>query len=250
MVLSGCATVPGQHRPGDVVDPFEKANRISYDVTDRVDRAVMVPVVDAYIDYVPGGVQQSIGNFYDNLGYPNVVLNTFLQGKVEQGFEDSARFLLNSTVGLGGLFDVATDLGLQKHDEDFGQTLAVWGVDSDTYLFIPFLGPSNERDVFGIPVSVATNMLFYAGYIAGAAVIVPLSVLGEIDKRARLKGPMQTRDQVALDPYLFVREAYIQQRQYLIFDGNPPLDIYSEPFHDNPLEGTTHDEERAIDNRL
>ncbi len=242
MVLSGCATVPGKHDSSSGVgDPFEQVNRVSYEFTDDVDRIVMVPVVDAYVDYVPGGAQQAIGNFYDNLAYPNVVLNTFLQGKVNQGFESSFRFLVNSTVGILGLFDMATYMGLEKHNEDFGQTLAVWGMDSDTYLFVPLLGPSNERDMFNIPFSVATNALFYAGYIVGAAVIIPLTALGAIDKRARLKGPMRVRDQAALDPYLFVREASIQQRQYLIFDGDPPLDIYSEPFQDNPFNSTANE---------
>lgn len=241
-VLTGCATIPDKTDASlGVSDPYEKINRVSYDFTDQVDRIVMEPVVDAYIDYVPGGAQRVIGNFYDNLAYPNVVLNTFLQGKVNQGFESSLRFLVNSTFGVAGLFDLATYMGLEKHDEDFGQTLAVWGVESDTYLFVPLLGPSNERDITNIPVSVATNALFYAGYIVGAAVIIPLTALGAIDKRARLKGPMRIRDQAALDPYLFVREASIQQRQYLIYDGDLPLDSYGEPFQDNPLRSTASD---------
>lgn len=136
-----------------------------------------------------------------------------------------------------GLFDMATHMGLEKHDEDFGQTLAVWGVDSGSYLFIPILGPSSERDVVGVPVTVVTNMLFYAGIVVGAPVFVPLTVLGAIDKRARLAGPMRIRDQAALDPYLFVREASLQQREFLIYDGNPPLRLYDdELFLDNPFD--------------
>ncbi len=236
--LQGCVSVPkeGEQHHVDSVDPHEKVNRASYDITDKVDRLLFEPVVNAYIDYVPSAAQRSIGNFYDNLGYPNVVLNSFLQGKVKQGFEDSLRFFVNSSIGMFGLFDMATHMGLQKNDEDFGQTLGVWGVHPGSYLFIPFLGPSSERDVSGIPVSVLTNVLFYAGLVVGSYFTAPLTILGAIDKRARLIGPMRIRDEAALDPYLFVREASMQQREFLVHDGKLPLDLYYEPFQDNPFE--------------
>lgn len=235
--LSGCASTPKPTDPDlDPIDPHEKINRASYDFTDKVDRAVFEPIVNAYIDYVPNAAQRSIGNFYDNLSYPNVVLNSFLQGKMKQGAQDTVRFFVNSTIGMFGLFDMATHMGLQKHDEDFGQTLGVWGVNPGSYLFIPFLGPSSERDVTNIPVSLFTNVLFYAGLVVGSYFAAPLTVLGAIDKRARLAGPMRVRDEAAIDPYLFVREATIQQREFLIHDGNPPLDLYYEPFQDNPFE--------------
>lgn len=235
--FSGCASTPKSTDPDlDPIDPHEKINRASYDITDKVDRAVFEPIVNAYIDYVPNAAQRSIGNFYDNLSYPNVVLNSFLQGKMKQGAQDTVRFFVNSTIGMFGLFDMATHMGLQKHDEDFGQTLGVWGVNPGSYLFIPFLGPSSERDVTNIPVSLFTNVLFYAGLVVGSYFAAPLTVLGAIDKRARLAGPMRVRDEAAIDPYLFVREATIQQREFLIHDGNLPLDLYYEPFQDNPFE--------------
>jgi phospholipid-binding lipoprotein MlaA len=238
----------------DLIDPHEDINRVSYDFTDKVDRMLFEPVADAYADYVPDAAQRSIGNFYDNLSYPNVVLNAFLQGKVKQGFFDGLRFAVNSTIGMLGLFDMATHMGLERHDEDFGQTLAVWGFDTGSYLFIPILGPSSKRDVVGVPVTVVTNMLFYAGYVVGAPVFVPLTVLGAIDKRARLAGPMRIRDQAALDPYLFVREASLQQREFLIHDGNPPLKLYDdELFQDNPFdvkpENKISDEESSGNNQ-
>ncbi len=238
IVLQGCATVSEKDHTGiDPVDPHEDLNRVAYDFTDKIDRALFEPIVGAYVDYVPDAAQKSIGNFYDNLSYPNVALNAFLQGKIKQGFADSLRFAVNSTVGLFGLFDMATHMGLEQHNEDFGQTLGVWGVDSGSYLFIPLLGPSSERDVASVPVSMFTNVLFYVGTIAGAGVFAPLTILGAIDKRARLAGPMRIRDQAALDPYLFVREATIQQREYLVYDGNPPLDLYDdESFRDNPFD--------------
>ncbi|MCC7092340.1 MAG: VacJ family lipoprotein [Nitrosomonas sp.] len=235
--FQGCASTSKYSDPEiDPVDPHEKINRASYDFTDKVDRAVFEPVVNAYIDYVPNAAQRSIGNFYDNLSYPNVVLNSFLQGKMKQGAQDTVRFFVNSTIGMFGLFDMATHMGLQKHDEDFGQTLGVWGVNPGSYLFIPFLGPSSERDVTNIPVGIFTNVLFYAGLVVGSYFAAPLTILGAIDKRARLAGPMRVRDEAAIDPYLFVREATIQQREFLIHDGNLPLDLYYEPFQDNPFE--------------
>lgn len=238
LFLQGCSSLSKKDAVDiDPVDPHEDINRVSYDFTDKVDRMIFEPVVDVYVDYMPEAAQRSIGNFYDNLSYPNVVLNALLQGKIKQGFFDGLRFAVNSTIGMLGLFDMATHMGLEKHDEDFGQTLAVWGFDSGSYLFIPILGPSSERDVVGVPVTVVTNMLFYAGYVVGAPVFVPLTVLGAIDKRARLAGPMRIRDQAALDPYLFVREASLQQREFLIYDGNPPLKLYDdELFQDNPFD--------------
>lgn len=245
MVLaSGCSSVPKNGYERDEADPHEEINRVSYNFTDSVDRILLVPVVDVYVDYVPSGAQRSIGHFYDNLAYPNVMLNAFLQGKVSQGFSDSLRFVVNSTVGLFGLFDMATHMGLKKNDEDFGQTLGVWGVDTNSYLFIPFLGPSSDRDAADIPMSVATNVLFYAGYVAGAAVLAPLTALGAIDKRARMVGPMKIRDQAALDPYLFVREAYLQQREYLVHDGELPPETYDDPIMDGILQQNTLDEIR------
>lgn len=244
VLVSGCSSVPKNGYERDEADPHEEINRVSYNFTDSVDRMLLEPVVDVYVDYVPLGTQRSIGNFYDNLAYPNVMLNAFLQGKVSQGFSDSLRFIVNSTVGLFGLFDMATHMGLDKNDEDFGQTLGVWGVNTNSYVFIPFLGPSSDRDAADIPVSVATNVLFYAGYVAGAAVLAPLTALGAIDKRARMAGPMKIRDQAALDPYLFVREAYLQQREYLVHDGELSPEIYDDPLMDGILQLNTLDEIR------
>lgn len=237
LFFQGCASTPkSSDQQPDAVDPHEDINRAAYDFTDRIDRTVFMPIVNTYIDYVPNAAQRSIGNFYDNLSYPNVVLNDFLQGKVKQGFQDTLRFAINSSIGLFGLFDMATHMGLQEHDEDFGQTLGVWGVTPGSYLFIPLLGPSSQRDVTGIPVGLLTNALFYAGLVIGSPVTVPLGFLGAIDKRARLVGPMRIRDEAAIDPYLFVREASMQQREFLVHDGKLPLDLYYEPFQDNPFD--------------
>jgi phospholipid-binding lipoprotein MlaA len=237
VLVSGCATT----RPRDTdtsfekIDPYEKVNRKSYKVTDWLDRKIMEPVTDVYIDYVPVRIQRSVSHFYDNLSYPNVVLNVFLQGKMRQGFQDSARFLVNSTAGIAGLFDIASPLGLPQHDEDFGQTLGVWGVDANTYLFIPLLGPSSNRDIAGIPVKALTNVMFYSFLFGvGLPVTVPLGILDAIDTRARLSGPMKIRDEAAVEPYLFVRDAYLQQRKHLIYDGNMPPEAYEDLTEEEP----------------
>lgn len=248
VLISGCATVrprDQEENSFDRIDPYEKINRKSYTFTDVIDRNIMEPVADFYIDYVPNRMRRSIGNFYDNLGYPNVALNSFLQGKVRQGFQDSLRFIVNSSVGVGGLFDMASHMGLVQHDEDFGQTLGVWGVNAKTYVFIPLLGPSSNRDIAGIPVNILVNPLFFAGiFVLGAPITVPLSVLGAIDTRARLSGPMKIRDEAALEPYLFVRDAYLQQRKHLIYDGNPPPEVYEDLMREEPPKEEAPTEER------
>ena len=237
--LGGCATIPQNDQgkqPGQSaksVDPYENTNRVFYDITDAIDRHVMEPVANAYLGYVPSPLQRSIGNFYDNLSYPNVALNAFLQGKGQQGIEDTMRFTLNSTIGLFGLFDVATRMGFKQNDEDFGQTLGVWGVDTGSYLFVPLLGPSSTRDVTSIPFSAATNVLFL---VSSATIFAPIGVLGAIDKRARLANAMKIRDQAALDPYLFVREASLQQRKHQVFDGKPPIESYDDLSEDGDAE--------------
>ena len=213
-------------------DPYEKFNRRFYDVTEDIDRGIFEPVADTYIENIPDSVRESVGNFYSNLAYPNVALNALLQGKVKQGIGDSLRFIVNTTVGLGGIFDPASSVGLEKHDEDFGQTLGVWGVDNTSYMYIPILGPSSNRDLIGLPVTIASNMLFYAGFFVGAPVTVPLGLLAAVDKRAQHTEQMRIRDQAALDRYIFTREAYWQYRENLVFDGKPPTEAYDSLFID------------------
>lgn len=214
---SGCASTPGKSDPHD---PLERPNRAVYRFNQAVDKAVLKPAADAYVKITPQPVRTSVSNFLDNLAYPNVILNDFLQGKMEQGVSDTARFIWNSTVGIFGLFDVASHMDMAPHDEDFGQTLGVWGSGSGPYLVLPLLGPSTVRDTTGLPVTYATNVLFYIGQ--AASVTLPLTVLYAIDLRARSAGAMRFIDVAALDPYLFARESYLQYRTYLIYDGHVP----------------------------
>lgn len=232
ILCAGCAATSKHEYGMDPGDPCEAFNRKSYWFTDEIDRKILEPVADIYLEHVPQALQRPISNFYRNLAYPNVVLNAFLQGKFQQGFEDTLRFVINSTIGVFGLADMAGHMGFKENDEDFGQTLGVWGFDSGPYIFVPVYGPSNRRDIADLPVGLFTDALFYVGYVISAPVLAPILFLRVVDKRARLSGPMKVRDQAALDPYLFVREAYLQQREFLIHDGNPPADRFNHLYLD------------------
>lgn len=201
-------------------DPLEPANRFVHRSNLFFDRKVLGPTARFYVKAAPRPVRKGVSNFLSNLSYPGVILNDFLQGKFEQGVRDTMRFVFNTTFGLGGLIDFSTGVGLERREEDFGQTLGVWGVEEVAYLELPVLGPSSVRDAAGIPVRWWTNLLVLAE--AGSGLAVPFAVLNAIDTRAKLESAIETRDRVALDTYVFTREAYRQRRAYLIHDGDPP----------------------------
>lgn len=222
----------------DDVDPLEGFNRSMYSFNEAVDDYIAEPVTKVYKWISPEFVQTGISNFYDNFKGISVVLNDFLQGKITQGSQDTGRFLLNTTVGLAGLFDVATYAGLEQHDEDFGQTLAVWGVPTGPYLVVPFLGPTTFRGVPGAVVDAASNPTAYLPW--GFAAIAALN------KRANAQGALQFIDEAALDPYIFTRESYLQWREFLSTDGNPEIsddnfdeDLFDDEFEDEDDEGET-----------
>lgn len=224
-LMSGCATT--KNPDGTVnVDPYEETNRSVYGFNDSLDRNIMRPVAEGYRSITPEPVRDSVTNFFDNLKYLNVVLNSFLQGKLGEGFSDVMRFIVNSTIGIGGLFDVATPMGLPAHEEDFGQTLAVWGVDQGAYLNIPFMGPNTARNVPDYGTSYATNPFTYIGGL----IFLPVTVLDLINSRANLLDASEFVDEASIDPYSFTREAYLQQRKFLIHDGNPPSEDYDDLF--------------------
>ena len=202
------------------MDPWESTNRGFYAFNDALDKAVLEPVASIYLK-LPRGLRNTIHNFFDNAEYPGTVLNQLLQGKIERALEDSARFVFNSTLGIGGLFDVSTDFGLPRHDEDFGQTLAVWGLSEGNYIHYPLLGPSTVRDTPGIVVGMLTDALTYAA-------VLPLALLEVVDQRATLASAARLRDQSALDPYVFTREAYRQRRAFLIRDGSLLLNDFGD----------------------
>ena len=217
---TGCATAQSADVAASDNDVLEPMNRHMYRINDFLDQTVAEPIADVYLEYMPKPIRNSISNFLDNVAYPNVILNDFLQGKGKQGLEDSGRFVVNSTFGLFGIWDMATHLGLEAHDEDFGQTLGVWGLDETTYLVLPLIGPNSVRDAPGLGISTLTNLLFYVSN----PVAIPITVLGLVDRRARVSDAVNFRDEAAVEPYLFTREAYLQRRKFLIHDGNPPVE--------------------------
>lgn len=192
-------------------DPYEGFNRSMYDFNEVLDDYLAEPISDAYLWVTPQFVQTGVGNFFSNLKDINVVLNDMMQGKVAQGGSDTGRFAINSTIGLLGLFDVATDLGFEKHDEDFAQTLAVWGVPQGPYLVLPVLGPATTR---GIPGGIFDRAANPATYIP-----FPIEIIEMVNTRANADGSLKMIDEAALDPYVFTREAFLQHRKYLITDG-------------------------------
>ena len=213
-VVTGCASTPN----GDPGDPYEATNRKIYNFNDAIDRNVLQPVARGYVDVTPKPVRSGVTNFFGNVSYLNVITNDLLQGKGGQFLSDSGRFIVNSTIGLGGLFDPAKEMGLNAHDEDLGQTFGVWGAGEGAYLNLPFMGPSSFRDAPGFLSAMLLNPLTYLN----AVVTIPLSVVNAVNTRANLLEATNIRDQAALDPYTFVREAYRQQREFKIYDGNPP----------------------------
>ncbi len=216
LLFSGCATVENSH------DPLEKMNRITDSFNDTVDRATLKPLAKGYVAVTNDGVRSAVSNFYDNAAYPSTIINDFLQGKVKQGVEDIIRLTVNSTFGILGLFDLAAVGGLEKNNEDFGQTLAVWGASQGAYIVYPFFGPNSVRDTPNLATETALSGLFWASIFLAPEITIPLSVFNYIDKRSRLLDASDMRDELALDPYIFTREAWRQNREYLIYDGNPP----------------------------
>lgn len=220
-LLSGCASNAAKN---DNNDPYESVNRKIYNFNDVLDKNIFQPIARGYVKVTPDPVRSGITNFFDNMGYLNVILNDLLQGKVKQTAQDSSRFVVNSTVGIGGLFDPATRIGLPAHDEDLGQTFGVWGAGEGAYLVLPLLGPNSFRDAPNLASSMLLNPLTWIGSI----VTIPIGAVNAVNTRANLLEATNIRDQAALDPYTFVREAYRQQREFKIYDGNPPAEANDE----------------------
>lgn len=228
-MLAGCATT-GQQNADTTLhvneDPLEPANRASFTFNESLDQYLMKPLATGYAEVTPGLVRSGITNFFNNLSYLNVMINSFLQGKIDDGLTDMTRFIFNSTIGLGGLVDVATPMGLEKHNEDTGQTLAVWGAKEGAYLYLPVFGPDTVRD---LPNRATSYLLNPLTYVSGT-ILFPVTALNVINNRANLIESTNIRDEAAVDAYTFTREAYLQRRYYLIHDGNPPTDGYDDIF--------------------
>lgn len=213
VLLSGCAT------SGNPKDPIEGFNRAMFAINDGVDQAVLRPVAVGYDTVLPSPVKKGVSNFFGNISDVFTGVNNILQGKVAHGVSDFGRVLLNSTVGLFGLIDVASDVGMEKHDEDFGQTFGRWGADSGAYVVLPLMGPSSVRDAIGTVVDSNTSLI---PHIDDVSVRNSLLALNLIDKRAGFLAADKVVDAAALDKYSYVRDAYLQRRTNLVHDGNPP----------------------------
>jgi phospholipid-binding lipoprotein MlaA len=228
--LGGCASIP-QGIPHDPDDRFERFNRGVYKFNDVLDRAVARPVAVAYATVTPRPVRTGVTNFLSNLSSPVTIVNQLLQGKIKAFGTDTARLVVNTTVGIGGLFDPATKMGLAKGDEDFGQTMGRWGMPPGPFLVLPLLGPSNIRDTVG---RVGDQFAEPRTYINEPWVRYGLTGLDLVDKRAGLldaDGVLRR----SFDPYGFVRNAYRQRRQFQVYDGNPPDEQFDEEtFDDDP----------------
>jgi phospholipid-binding lipoprotein MlaA len=196
-------------------------NRSVYAFNNTADKVVLKPAAKVYDTLLPGAAQRSVGHFFNNLGEPLNVLNNLLQGKVDDALSSTYRFAVNSTIGVFGLFDVAKSYQVDRKREDFGQTLAAWGVKPGPYLVLPFLGPSNLRDGFGFAID---NLTFNsaAAISDDSNTRLALTVLNVVDVRAGLLGSSDLLEQ-QLDPYLFLKGAYEQNRLKSIYDGSPPV---------------------------
>jgi len=212
VLLAGCAgRVAVEDRHPD--DPWEGFNRSVFTFNDTLDRAVLKPVARGYRWATPQPVQTGVGNFFSNLGEIRTTLNSLLQGKPGNAGRSTSRFLINSTVGIAGLWDVATPMGVSAEREDFGQTLGVWGVSEGPYLVLPLLGPSTVRDTGGLPLDMVTYPVYY---VENDKVRYGLTALRIVDVRA---GLLDQEELIQGDRYTFIRDAYLQRRRFEVSDG-------------------------------
>jgi phospholipid-binding lipoprotein MlaA len=218
--LAGCQTIrEGRGGPGQRLDPWEKWNRKVFNFNEDVDHAVLIPVATAYTNVVPQPMRRGVSNFFNNFADAWSAINNMLQGKFELGFEDVTRVSANTLFGLFGVLDVASEMGLDHHYEDFGQTLGRYGVGAGAYLVLPILGPSTVRDAVALPVDwQATPTAFFDG----TNTKIGMTVLQIVNKRSSLLGATRVIDEISLDKYTFIRDAYLQRRRSLVFDGDVP----------------------------
>lgn len=213
-LVTGCASVNAPK-----ADPLEGLNRTTFKVNETVDDYVLKPVAKGYQAVTPGFVRSGVSNAFSNVGDVGTSVNNLLQGKPGNALSDVGRFVVNSTLGVLGLFDVATGMGLEKHEEDFGQTLGSWGVGSGPFLVLPLLGPSTLRDTFAKPVDGYTGYPRYMGHVPTRNSV---QALGLINFRAELLNTTSTLDEASLDKYQFIRDAYLQRRLSQVHDGKVP----------------------------
>jgi phospholipid-binding lipoprotein MlaA len=213
--LSGCATTG----PANPADPLEGFNRAVFKFNDGFDTVALKPAATVYKAVAPSFVQTGVGNFFGNLGDVWTGFNNFLQGKGQAGISDIMRFAVNSTLGLAGFLDVGTPVGLQKHSEDFGQTLGVWGVAPGPYVMLPLFGPSTVRDALAFPLDLAGDPV---SYVQPARTLFLVSAARVVDLRAAALDAGNLVEDAALDRYEFIRDIHLQRRESKVFDGDVP----------------------------
>ena len=214
LLLGACASGPN----ANPADPLEPWNRGVYRFNDAVDTNVLKPVAIAYQDNVPNLLRKGVGNFFNNLEDAWTTVNSVLQLKGQASAESFTRFWINTLMGLGGVLDLASEMQIPRHNEDFGQTLGYWGVGAGPYVVLPFLGPSTLRDTAALPVDWRGNLATQADVPTRNTLIVVRSV----HKRAGLLKQEGLLEEAALDKYTFLRDGYLQYRRNLVYDGNPP----------------------------
>ena len=220
VALGGCSTIQvARGGAGQRLDPWENWNRKVFAFNEGLDEKVLKPIATGYAKVVPQFVRRSVDNFFANIADAWSAVNNVLQGKGEPAFQDVVRFTTNTVIGFLGVLDVASEFGLEHHYEDFGQTLGRWGFGAGAYVVWPLLGPSTVRDSIALPLdrSASPALLINDGRLQGG-----ITVLQIINTRANLLGASKVIDDIALDKYTFLRDAYLQRRRSLIFDGDAP----------------------------
>lgn len=220
-LTSGCATTQGNPR-----DPWEGVNRSVFSFNEGLDKAIIKPVAQGYDAVAPLPVKIGINNFFSNIADVFIAVNNLLQGKLNDAASDTGRVMINTTVGILGLIDVASSIGIEKHEEDFGQTLGRWGVEDGPYVVLPLFGPRTLRDTAGLVVDLKLDPVANEGHVATRNTLVTTRL---IDQRAELLPAEGVIEGAALDKYSYLRDAYLQRRKSLIYDGKPP----AEKFDDN-----------------
>ena len=225
-VLTGCATTQIQRDQPELAaeqkDPWESGNRAVFKFNEKLDDYVMEPVARGYKAAIPGPVRMMIGNVRSNFDDIGVTVNSLLQLKFANAASSGGRMVVNSTFGLGGIIDLASDIGLEKRNEDFGQTLGYYGVPTGPYVMLPFFGPSSLRDAGGLVLDSATDPIFVGSFFVAPFIGPVVGAARVADQRAVLLDTDKTLEEAALDKYEFLRDAYLQRRRSLVFDGNPP----------------------------
>jgi phospholipid-binding lipoprotein MlaA len=236
VLLTGCATTAAPAGPvprSERIDPWERWNRKVYRFNDKVDEKVLKPAATTYTKVVPEPVRRGVNNFFGNVSDVWSALNNFLQGKFSNGLQDVVRVGTNTLFGLGGFLDVASEFGADRQGEDLGQTLGKWGMAPGPYVVWPVIGPSTLRDSIALPLDVQVSpALAMHGNTAKAAT----AGLQAVNQRANLLGATGMLNDIALDKYVFVRDAYLQRRRNLVYDGDPPDETEAEDERDAPAD--------------